>query len=67
MKTFKQVNWFRLFVVVGMSLVTSLTTFYGDEILTKGELFMTIMQASIVGFSFLQCPEMTEQSKKESV
>ena len=57
MKTFKQVSWFRLFVVVGLSLATSLSMFFGDEILSRGEIFNTILQAAIVGFSFLQCPE----------
>ena len=65
MRTFRQVSWFRLFVVVGMSLVTSLATFYGDEILTKGELFTGAMQACIVAFSFLQCPEMQNNGGKQ--
>ena len=65
MKTFKQVSWFRLFVVVGLSLATSLSMFFGDEILSRGEIFNTILQAVIVGFSFLQCPESAPPSEFE--
>ena len=57
MKTYAEVNWFRLFIVVGLSVATSLSMFFGDEVLSKGEIFNTILQAAIVGFSFLQCPE----------
>lgn len=57
MRTWKSVNWFRLFVVVGLSLTTSAAMFFGDEYLSKAEIFNTILQALIVGFAFLQCPE----------
>ncbi len=57
MRTFRSVNWFRLFVVVGLSLTTSAAFFYGDEVLSKAEIFSTILQASIVAFAYLQCPE----------
>jgi hypothetical protein len=66
MKTFKHVSWFRLFVVVGLSIATSLSMFFGDEVLSKGEIFNTILQAAIVGFSFLQCPEQTQPARKMS-
>lgn len=59
MRTFRSVNWFRLFVVIGLSLTTSAAFFYGDEVLTKAEIFSTILQASIASFAFLQCPEDT--------
>ena len=62
MKTWKQINSFRLFVVVGLSLTTSATLVFGDEVITKGEIFNTILQAAIVAFSFLQCPEMDAKS-----
>lgn len=57
MKTWKGVNWFRLCIVVGLSLTTSMAMFFGDEMLTRAEIFNSLLQASIVGFSFLQCPE----------
>lgn len=57
MKTLKSVNWFRLVIVAGLSICTSLAMFYSDEILTKGEIFNTLLQAGIAGFAFLQCPE----------
>lgn len=57
MRTFRSVNWFRLFIVVGLSLCTSAAMFFGDEVYTRGEIFNSILQASIAGFAFLQCPE----------
>lgn len=57
MRTWKGVNWFRLFVVVGLSLTTSAAMFFGDEVITKAEMFNTVLQASITCFAFLQCPE----------
>lgn len=57
MTNFKNINWFRLCVVIGLSLVSSLAMFYGDEQLSRGEIVNTLLQAGIVGFSFLQCPE----------
>ena len=65
MRTFKQISWFRLFVVVGLSLTTSASMFFGDEILTRGEIFNTLIQAAIVAFSFLQCPEMRDKNTKK--
>lgn len=57
MTNFKSINWFRLCVVVGLSVVSSLAMFYGDEQLSRGEIVNTLLQATIVSFSFLQCPE----------
>ncbi len=57
MTNFKSINWFRLGVVLGLSLVSSLAMFYGDEQFSHGEIVNTLLQAGIVGFSFLQCPE----------
>jgi len=57
MRTWRQINGFRLFVVVGISLTTSAAMFFADEDLSRGEIFNGIIQAAIVAFSFLQCPE----------
>lgn len=57
MRTWRSVNWFRLFVVVGFSFVTSLGISFADEDLTRPEIFNVFVQAAIVGFAFLQCPE----------
>ena len=59
MRHWRQINSFRLFVVVGLSLTTSATLFFGDEVFSRSEMFNTILQAAIVAFSFLQCPEMS--------
>lgn len=56
-KSFKEVNWFRLLIVTGLSIATSMSFFYADENLTRAEIFNSLFQAAIVGFSFLQCPE----------
>lgn len=57
MTNFRNVSWFRFIVIVVLSICTSLSLFFSDEALTKGEIFVTLMQAVIAGFSYLQCPE----------
>lgn len=61
----KDVNLFRLFVVVGLSLATSATVYFGDSVLTGAEIFNGVLQASIAGFAFLQCPEIGQKKKGE--
>jgi hypothetical protein len=65
MRTWKQISGFRLFVVVGLSLTTSAALFFADEDFSKKEIFNTLIQAGIVAFSFLQCPELEYAKKTE--
>ena len=53
----KDVNWFRLFVVVGLSFLASMMFNLEDNAIALIEIARTAIQASIVGFAFLQCPE----------
>lgn len=64
MQNFTDISWFRLMMVMGLSVATSLAMFGGDERVTRGELFTTLIQAVIVGFSFLQCPEMAQLKRR---
>ena len=60
MQNIKEVNWFRLIVFIGLSVATSLAVFYNDEVLSRGELFTIVVQSLITAFSYLQCPEATQ-------
>ena len=53
----KDVNWFRLFVVVGLSFLASMMFNLDDGDLLFVEMLRTMIQALITGFAFLQCPE----------
>lgn len=65
MQTWKQINSFRLFVVVGLSLVTSAALFANDAHLTASEVLNAGLQAAIAAFAFLQCPELAEKKKEQ--
>ncbi len=53
----KDVNWFRLFVIVGMSFLASMMFNLDDGSVSGVEILRTVIQAAITGFAFLQCPE----------
>ena len=57
MTRFRDVNFFRLTTIVGLSVITNLIFFLADEMLTNSEAVLIILQTSLAGFSFLQCPE----------
>lgn len=57
-KNWKSVSKFRLFTIVGFSLLTSLSLTLNEEFWTIKEIVSAILQASIAGFAYLQCPTM---------
>lgn len=59
----KDVNWFRLFVVVGLSFLASMMFSLDDGAMTLIESMRTATQALIAGFAFLQCPETLTKSR----
>lgn len=60
-KTWKTVSKFRLFTIVGFSLLTSLSLTLGDELWTAKEIVTAILQAGIAAFAYLQCPTIKQQ------
>lgn len=63
--TWKQVNWFRFVVVVGLSFLTSMIFNLDDERISLAEATKTIIHALIAGFAYLQCPEY-QRGKREA-
>jgi hypothetical protein len=63
-QTWKQVNWFRFFVIVSLSFLTSMIFNLDDSALNFVEIFRTTIQALIAGFAFLQCPETKKPEMK---
>jgi hypothetical protein len=63
-KTWKNVNKFRLFVVVTLSLLTSLSLTLGNETVTAKEITLAFLQAGIAGMAYLQCPTMQNVENK---
>ncbi len=57
-KTWKSVSKFRLFTMVGLSLLTSLSLSMAEELWTVKEIVSAVLQAIIAGFAYVQCPTM---------
>lgn len=65
-KTWKQISKFRLFTIVALSLLTSLSLSMTDDLWKARDLFGAFLQAAIAGFAYLQCPTIkTVPLKKE--
>jgi len=64
-QNWRDVNWFRFVVVVGLSFLTSMIFNLGDEHLSILESARTLIQALIAGFAFLQCPEINARNRGE--
>lgn len=67
-KTWKSVSKFRLFTIVGFSVMTSLSLSMGESLWTIKDAVSAILQAAIAGFAYLQCPTIkeTDETQKES-
>ena len=63
-RTWKQVSWFRLFVIIALSFLTSMIFNLDDGALSAVEVSKTLIQALIAGFAFLQCPELQSGEKR---
>lgn len=64
-KSWRNVSKFRLFTLVGLSLLTSLSLSMGDNFWTAKEVFSAILQAAIAGFAYLQCPTIRTEDEKQ--
>jgi hypothetical protein len=64
-KSFKDVSKFRLFTIVGFSLLTSLSLSMNDSLWTLKEIVSAILQAGIAGFAYLQCPTIKPKEETE--
>jgi len=55
-KSWKNISKFRLFTIVALSVLTSLSLTLNESLWTPKEIISAILQASIAGFAYLQCP-----------
>jgi hypothetical protein len=64
-KTWKSVGKFRLFTIVFLSLLTSLSLSMNDELWKTKDVVSAILQALIAGFAYLQCPTIKPEKEIE--
>lgn len=55
-KTWSEISKFRLFTIVCLSLLTSLSLSMSDDLWRLKDLVSAALQAAIAGFAYLQCP-----------
>jgi hypothetical protein len=65
-KSWKSISKFRLFTIVGFSLLTSLSLSISDELWTVKEIVTAILQAGIAAFAYLQCPTIRQAAAPEN-
>lgn len=63
-KTWKSISKFRLFTIVFLSLLTSLSLSMTDELWRARDLVAAVLQAAIAGFAYLQCPTIKVKETK---
>lgn len=63
-KTWKSIGKFRLFTIVFLSLLTSLSLSMNDELWKTKDVVSATLQALIAGFAYLQCPTIREENQK---
>lgn len=62
-KTWKSISKFRLFTMVALSLLTSLSLSITDELWRVKDIVLAILHGGITAFAYLQCPTMTGENK----
>lgn len=62
-KTWKSISKFRLFTIVFLSLLTSLSLSMTDDLWRARDLVAAVLQAAIAGFAYLQCPTIKLEEK----
>jgi hypothetical protein len=65
-KSWKNISKFRLFTIVALSLLTSLSLTMTDELWKLKDIVAAIMQAAIAGFAYLQCPTIKLREVEEN-
>lgn len=63
-KTWKSISKFRLFTIVALSLLTSLSLTMTEDLWKLKDVVAAIMQAAIAGFAYLQCPTINKEEEK---
>ena len=63
-KSWSEISKFRLFTLVCLSLLTSLSLSMSDELWKIRDVVSALIQAAIAGFAYMQCPTIPE--KKEN-
>lgn len=65
-KTWKSISKFRLFTIVALSLLTSLSLTMTDELWKLKDVAAAAMQAAIAGFAYLQCPTIGREEEEKA-
>ena len=63
-KSFRDVSKFRLFTIIGFSLLTSLSLTIKDDFWLWKDILAAFLQAGIAGFAYLQCPTINKAEKE---
>ena len=64
-KSFKDISKFRLFTILGFSLLTSLSLTIKDDFWAAKDILAAFLQAGIAGFAYLQCPTIKQPEETE--
>lgn len=56
-RNLKSVNWFRFTIIICLSLNVSLVATFSDEYISTTEIINALLQMTLTGLAFLQCPE----------
>ena len=63
-KSWSEISKFRLFTIICLSLLTSLSLTLGDELWKARDFLSAFLQAAIAGFAYMQCPVMERREKE---
>lgn len=66
-KSWKSISKFRLFTIIGFSLITSLSLTITDDLWKPKEFISAFLQAGIAAFAYLQCPTIGRDEIKGEV
>jgi len=62
-KSWREISKFRLFTIVGFSVLTSLSLSISDELWKTKDIILAFLQAGITAFAYMQCPTMVGDNK----
>lgn len=60
-KSFHDISKFRLFTIIGFSLLTSLSLTMKDDFWAAKDILAAFLQAGIAGFAYMQCPTIKQK------
>lgn len=64
-KSWSEISKFRLFTIICLSLLTSLSLTLSDELWKMRDLVSALLQAAIAGFAYMQCPVIQTAEEEE--